>query len=239
MSFSLAVWVVAVFAYAAALVATFRRGVDRSLLCLRWYFALALCGNLCSEFFLFHSGFTSVQYFYAYYLTDLADVVLGFIVLARLVELAFEKSALKLPKLRLVAILLFTGIAVGSVAVVYLSRAGQARSFETLEQNFSFLGMLMAVILFVAMNLMLVPGLRFRRTVLAFSILYSSSAIAYSLEAVLPSRWLPVLGTFIVPVVAMGSIGLICYSLWQPEAERKLAQRPVALPEGLKEAASW
>ena len=46
MSFSLAVWLVVCLADLAALAATFRRGLDRGLFWLRWYFALALASSV-------------------------------------------------------------------------------------------------------------------------------------------------------------------------------------------------
>ena len=221
-SVSLAIWITVCLANGVAFLATFRRGLDRGLIWLRWYFALAIFGNLCTHFSLLHYGYRSAQYKYAYYGADLAIVVLGYFVLARLVELAFEKSSLKLPGLRTGAILLFTGLAACSVALVYMLRGGFATSYLGLEmeQNFSFLGMLLAILLFVGMNLMQVPGVRFRRVVLSFSLLYSSGAIAYSLAAILP-----VLGVAIryyaVPLTSLAGMGLIAYSLWVPEPERQ------------------
>ncbi|MGH9486828.1 MAG: hypothetical protein ACRD04_04475 [Terriglobales bacterium] len=222
MSYSLAVWLLGLVLYAGAFGATFRRGLDSGLLWLRWFFLLSLCSNLLSLFFFLTLGFNSPQYAYAYYCGDLAIVILGFLVLARLVELAFEKSTLKLPRLRLIAILLFTGIAAGSGAVVYLMRGHLSSSaFATaLDQNFSFLGMLLAILLFIGMNVMLVPGVRFRRIVLSFSIIYSAGAIAYTLEALLPGMK-GFLGLYVIPFISLSAIGLLTYSLLKPEQARE------------------
>lgn len=222
MTFSLAVWITVCLANAVAFLATFKRGVDRGLLWLRWYFALTICGNLCTHFTLDQFGFRSKQYAYAYYGADLVLIILGYFVLSRLVELAFEKSTLKLPGLRTGSILLFTGLAVCSGYFVYSMRGHLSAPLMgmEMEQNFSFLGMILAIVLFVGMNLMQVQGIRFRRLVLAFSLLYSSGAIAYSLAAVLPSVGLTI-GVYIVPVTSLVGIGLIAYSLWVPEPERR------------------
>jgi hypothetical protein len=239
-SFSLAVWLVVCLADLAALAATFRRGLDRGLLWLRWYFALALSSNLLVHWTLVRFSYSSAQYAYAYYAGDLAIVIFGFFVLSRLVELAFEKSSVKLPGLRLGAILLFSGLAVCSAAVVYMGRGGlTAVSYGAeMEQNFSFLGMLMAIILFVGMNAIQVPGLRFRRVVLSFSVLYSSGAIAYSVAAVLPHyfKWIMM---FIVPVTSLTGIGLIAYSLWVPQpAEVAVREaKHTLVPDALREGA--
>jgi hypothetical protein len=67
-------------------------------------------------------------------------------------------------------------------ALVGVHRNTSLAKFETeLEQNLSFLGMILTVVLWIAMNAMFVPGVRFRRVVLAFSVLYSSGAILYTL----------------------------------------------------------
>lgn len=239
MSVSLAIWITVCLANGVALVATFRRGLDRGLICLRWYFAFAVSGNFLTHFTLLHYGYRSAQYKYAYYGADMGIVVLGYFVLARLVELAFEKSSLKLPGLRTGAILLFTGLASCSAVLVYMLRGGFMTTYFAMEmeQNSSFLGMLLAIILFVGMNVMQVPGLRFRRVVLAFSLLYSSGAIIYSLNAIIP--WFHTIAYYAIPLTSLAGMGLIAYSLWVPEPVRK--PRTARAELGLKPAqeASW
>jgi len=216
----------------AALVATLRRGLDRGLVCLRWYFVVAICGNLVTHLSLLHFGYRSPQYAYAYYGADLVIVILGYFVLSRLVELAFAKSSVKLPGLRTGAILLFTGLSVISGFVVYLMRGGLSTIAvgRELEQNFSFLGMIMAVVLCAGMNLLAVPGLRFRRVVLSFSLLYSSGAIIYSMNAIIPG--FHAIAYYAVPMTSLTGMGLIAWSLWVPEPERKPRAVRVAIPVG-------
>lgn len=238
MSVSLAIWITVCTANGVAFLATFRRGLDRGLLCLRWYFALAITGNLCTHFSLLHYGYRSLQYKYAYYGADLSIVVLGYFVLARLVELAFEKSTLKLQGLRTVAILLFTGLAACSAALVYLLRGDLTTAYlgREMEQNFSFLGMLLAILLFLGMNVMQVQGVRFRRVVLAFSLLYSSGAIAYSLGAIIPAMD-GIIYFYAIPLTSLAGMALIAYSLWVPEPERK--PRPAYVPLRSAQEAAW
>jgi hypothetical protein len=220
-SLSLAIWLTVCAANAVAFAATFRRGLDRGLLWLRWYFAFALAGNLAVHFTLLHFGFKSAQYAFAYFGTDLAIVIFGYFVLARLVELAFEKSSLKLPGLRTGAILLFTGLAACSALMVYLMRGGLSTIYFSyqMEQNFSFLGMILAIVLAVGMNVLQVPGLRFRRVVLSFSFLYSSGAVIYSLNALIP--WFHAIAYYAVPLSSLLGMGLIAYSLAVPEPEAR------------------
>jgi len=216
-----------------ALAATFRRGLDRGLRCLQLYFAVAIAGNCCTHFTLLHYGFRSHQYVYAYYGADLAIVILGYFVLARLVELAFEKSSVKLPGLRSGAIVLFTGLAVCSGVLVYLMRGSLSTAYfgREMEQNFSFLGMILAVVLCAGMNLLAVTGLRFRKVVLSFSVLYSSGAVAYAVAAVLPKSAAAV-GYYIVPATSLIAMGLIAWSLWVPEPVRNPRAVRLSIPVG-------
>lgn len=204
-----------------ALVATWRPNLDRGLLCLRWYLIFSLAADF-GEFLTLRSfGYQSKEYMYSYYLADLAVVVLGFLVLVRLVELAFEKSTLRLAGMRTVALIVSSGVAVGSGAIIYLMRGGltTAGLAREMEQNFSFLGMILAVMLFVGLNIMQVPGVRFRRVVLSFSLLYSAGAIVYALTALIPIFFQ--VAYYAVPVTSLAGMSLIAYSLLVPEPERK------------------
>ncbi len=220
MNFTLVVTALTYGLLGLCLLATFRHTFDRFLSFLRWYILVVVVGNIVASVSLSEFGVRSASYAYAYYASDIAATVLGFVVLARLVELAFEKSSLKLPRLRLVAILLFTGIFVGSAAIVYLSRGHLSTGAvgAALDQNFSFLGMVLAIILFGAMNAMSVQGVRFRRVVLSFSIMYGASAIVFSIEAIAPSL-LHALGTYVIPAVSLGTIALLAFALWVPEKQ--------------------
>lgn len=213
---------------AIALAATWRPNLDRGLMCLRWYLIFSLAADM-GEFLTLRSfGYQSAEYMYAYYLSDLAVVVLGFLVLVRLVELAFEASTLRLAGLRTVALIVSSGVAVGSGAIIYLLRGGltTAGLAREMEQNFSFLGMILAVLLFVGLNLMQVPGVRFRRVVLSFSLLYSAGAIVYALTVLIPIFFR--VAYYAVPVTSLAGMALIAYSLLVPEPEREA--RTVAAP---------
>jgi len=228
MSLSLGIWLAVAVAKAVALVATWRPKLDRGLICLRWYLLFSLGGDIGSFLVLRDFGYGSHEYLYTYYLVDLAIIVFGFLILVRLVELAFEKSTLRLAGLRTTALLVSSGLAVGSGAIIYLLRGGltTAGLAREMEQNFSFLGMILAVMLFVILNLMQVPGVRFRRVVLSFSLLYSAGAIVYALTALIPIFFQ--VAYYAVPVTSLAGMSLIAYSLLVPEPERKA--RPVSAP---------
>jgi len=221
MSLSLGIWLAVAATKIVAIVATWRPKIDRGLLCLRWYFLLSLCADIATYASLRNFGYRSAEYMYTYYLADLAVVVLGFLVLVRLMELAFEKSTLQLSGMRTVAVLVFSGVAVASGFIIYLMRGGltTAGLAREMEQNFSFLGMILAILLFVGMNLMQVPGVRFRRVILSFSLLFSSDAIVYALTAVIPQFFR--IAYYAVPVTGLIAMALIAYSLLVPEPERK------------------
>lgn len=236
MTVSFAIWISVCLVTAIALAGAWRRKLDRGLICLRWYLALALTADVGIHLTLLRFGYRSAQYKYAYYLGDLAVVIFGFFVLARLVELAFERSTLKLPGLRTGAVLVFSGLATCSAAIVYMLRGGLSIGYlgRELEQNFSFLGMILAILLFAGMNLMHVRGIRFRRLVLSFSLLYAAGAIVYSLEVIIPG--LTALPLYLVPMTGLAGMALIAYSLWVPEAVRAEDAAPVLATRNFESA---
>lgn len=185
----------------------------------RWYLLAALAEDCATHFALLRFGYRSAEYKYVYFGADLAVVVIGFFVLARLVELAFEKSSLRLPGVRAIALLVFTGLAICSAVVVYMLRGGLSTGTLglELEQNFSFLGMVLAIVLFAVINVIQVEGVRFRRLVLSFSLLYGAGAIIYSLTAIVPQ--FREVTTYAVPITSLAGMLLIAYSLWVPEPE--------------------
>ncbi len=219
MSVSLAIWLSVCSATLIALAATWQCGLGEVRKFVRVYLLAALAEDCATHFTLLKFGYRSAEYKYVYYGADLAVVIVGFFVLARLVELAFEKSSLKLTGIRAGAIAVFTGLAVCSCVIVYMLR-GQLSTGSLgleLEQNFSFLGMVLAVILFAMINIVQVEGVRFRRLVLSISLLYGSGAIIYSLTAIIPQ--FRAVATYAVPMSSLAGLLLIAYSLWVPEPE--------------------
>lgn len=221
-------------AVSVAIVASFLPRADRGLTCLRWYFVIALLADVAEFGVLAHYGYRSLQYRYAYYGCDLAVVVLGFFVLARLVEVAFSRTEHKLHGFRLGAILLFSGVACCSAYIVYSLHGGltTAHLGRELEQNFSFVGMILAMVLTVVLNMIRTIGVRLRRVVLSFSLLYSASAFVNSLAALWPSVS-PYL-MYAVPFLVTACTGLIAYSLIATEPERRaaMARVPARAAEG-------
>lgn len=218
---------------AIAFFALLRRSSEPIFRLMRWFFALEFLVNAFEWYVLLTEGSRSHLYAYTYYGGDLLANIFGFLVLARLVEAAFEKSTLKLPGLRTGAIAVFTGTTACSAAIVYLLRGSLTigRFSLEMEQNFNFLGMLLAVVLFVLINMMQVPGVRFRRVVLSFSVFYSTGAIVYSLLALAPGL-IHVVGGYGLPLINTACILLLAYSVWVPEAPR--AQDRLVMPSGAR-----
>ncbi|MGH9417469.1 MAG: hypothetical protein ACRD01_12665 [Terriglobales bacterium] len=226
---SLAIWIGVCACYALALAASFTVKLDRAVRwCIRAYFAVALACNFLTHSTLLVFGFRSAQYTYAYFGADLLCIFAGYLVLSRLLELAFEKSKLRLTRLRSGAILLFAGLtAIGALSVFLLRGRLTVITFSLqMEQDFSFLGMALALVLFAIVAFSLVEGLRFRRIVLSFSLLYSVGAIAYAIALLAPTSY-PLVGRFVIPAISLPSTLLIAYSLLVPE--REPARRAMAL----------
>lgn len=174
-----------------------------------------------------HFSTSTVIYRRTYFAADAVVAVVGYIVLVRLLELAFEQSPLRLPRLRSVAMLVFSGIAVCSAALLYNDRGSFAvmRFSVEMEQMLAFLAMLLAMLLFVGVNLVRMPGVRFRRVILAFSILYSAKAIGWALLDLFPHPALVQVG---IPLLAIGGLCWLTYSVIAGESSSTaLARAPV------------
>lgn len=213
--FSYGVWAAICLAKSIALVAAFLRRPYRHLNSLKGYLTVSLLGEVCEFLALHRYGFTSPQYRYAYFASDLTITILGFFVLVHLLELAFEQTSVKLPGLRTGAMLVFSGAATLSGFFTFEQFGHSLPAFSSqLEQNLSFVGMVLTVLLWIAMNVMRLPGVRFRRVVLAFGVLYSSGAIIYSIHSLFGqfSEW-----RYLVPLSTLLEAGLLAYTLVAPE----------------------
>lgn len=230
--FSYAVWAAICLAKLIALGAAFFRRPYRHLNSLKGYLIVSLLGEACEFFALQRYGFTSLQYRHAYFASDLTITILGFFVLVHLLEQAFEQTSMKLPGLRAGAMLVFSGAATLSGFFTFKQFGHSLPAFNAqLEQNLSFIGMVLTLLLWIAMNVMHLPGVRFRRVVLAFGVLYSSGAIIYSIHSLFGqfSSW-----RYLVPFSSLLEAGLLAYTLVAPdeilvkayETEMEPARRP-------------
>lgn len=213
--FSYGVWAAICLAKLTALVAAFVRRPYRHLNSLKGYLIVSLLGEACEFAALRHFGFRSHQYRYVYFAADLTVTILGFFVLVHLLEMAFEQTAVKLPGLRAGAMLVFSGAATLSGFFTFEQFGHSLPVFSAqLEQNLSFIGMILTLLLWIAMNLMRLPGVRFRRVVLAFGVLYSSGAIIYSIHSLFGqfSQW-----RYFVPMSSLLEAGLLAYTLVAPD----------------------
>jgi hypothetical protein len=210
------VWAAVGGAKLFALVAVYWRREYRRLFALQAYLWLALICEVLELFFFRHYGVRSYQYLVAYFLLDLADAIAGYFILVRLLELAFERTPLPLNRLRPVALAVFSGVTAISGYVVFEQRHAllSISSCKELEQNFNFLGLTMALLLFFGLNFMAVPGIQYRRMVLAFAILYSSRAITWALSMLLAQSflWRPV-----VPLANLACAAVMAYAVLRGE----------------------
>ncbi|MHB8733887.1 MAG: hypothetical protein ACYC6M_01170, partial [Terriglobales bacterium] len=230
--YSFAVFLVGLGVRGIALGAALTRRGHRKLTTLAAYLGLSMAVDF-GLLWTFHAfGFSSPQYKYAYYFGDPLVSIAGFVLLVRLLELCFEHSPMRIPQLRMGAMALFSGIAV-LTAYFLLSRPQETLMHlgVELEQNLSFLGMILTVLLWTATNVMRVPGLRFRRVILAFSALYSSNAAVFTVHFLLPGfeSW-----RLLVPLTGLLGAGLLAYTLMTAERaqpESQMATAPVPLQE--------
>ncbi|MGH9542526.1 MAG: hypothetical protein ACRD2H_11665 [Terriglobales bacterium] len=182
---------------------------------------------------------TSIVYAQVYYWSDLIVVFAGLLVLLRVAETAFKNTRVDLPLLRAIAIAVIAGIGVVSFVTVFSKLGPAALSFRHLtafateaEQNMAVAGMLGSFVLWGAIGMLRVPGVRVRRITAGCGIFYSASACGWSLVALFGYSL-----SLAVPLLSLASIVLLAYAMAErddakPEQpRRRRADVPMALPE--------
>ena len=182
---------------------------------------------------------TSILYAQVYYWSDLIVVFAGLLVLLRVAEVAFKNTRVDLPLLRMIAIGIIAGIGVVSFVTVFSKLGPAALSFRHLiafaseaEQNLATAGMLGSFVLWGAIGMLRVPGVRVRRITAGYGIFYSASACAWSLVALFGNTL-----SLAVPLLSLASIVLLAYAMAErddgkpAQPRRGPADVPMALPE--------
>lgn len=180
-----------------------------------------------------HDSVFSGTYRRIYFSSDFVITIAGYLALVRLLELAFDQSPVKLPRLRTTAMLVYSGIAVCSAIPLFQAHGSFSlmRFSFALDQNLAFLAMVLAFLLSVGLNLMRVRGVRFRRVVLAFSILYSSKAIAFILVGLFPHAI-----RTLMPLPGLFGFALLLFTVLSKDAA-PVEARPRTIPAPVEAAA--
>ncbi len=197
-----------------------RRGPElRQWQALRVYMIFSVVAECLVFLVLDVYGIASLQYRNTYYFFDVTIAVVGYLVLVHLLEPLLEAVPLVQPLLWRGALLVLAALSAVSILMTFRQRNASFAVFAVdLEQNLSFVGMILTMLLLAGINALRVAGLRFRRTVLSFSVLYSCGAIVYSLLALFRpfSRW-----SFAPPAATLLAVLLLGVAVWAPDEYHK------------------
>jgi hypothetical protein len=156
--------------------------------------ATATCGQyLCIHRF----GFTSIQYVYFYYYTDILLSILMYFVIIQFYQQVFVDMNVS-RYIRGAAVMLLGATALFSYAVVHQNGDHLTTRFVVeLEQNLNFVGVVLVYLLWGAVVKLRETRTRLIQLVLALGVYFSASAGSYALRNLFPGlemyvlRWLP------------------------------------------------
>jgi hypothetical protein len=196
-------WFTSAFLQAAVLVCSFRgRGLFKYST-LNLYMAAAFLLTVGRYFIFARHGYTSIQYFYFYYLSDAVLTICLYFALMGLYSHVFEEMGVK-NYLRVAALLLLGATAWFSYQVVLTSSHKLLTRFVVeLSQNLYFVGVVLTYLLWGAMMKLRETRTRLIQLVLALGVYFSAFAASYALRSLYPevviwryvshlmSLWLP------------------------------------------------
>lgn len=166
---------------------------------------------------------TSLVYAQTYYWGDFITQLLGLLVLLRLAEISFGKSKLSIPMLRGITLAVIVGCFIISFATIFARMGVDSASLKGLdqfaldaEQNLGLVGMFAAFLIWPALGIMKIPGVRIRRLVAAFAIMYSASSVGWALMAIF--GWTGV-GGLAIPLLSVMAMVLFAVSMAEPDEE--------------------
>lgn len=165
----------------------------------------------------------SLAYAQTYYWGDFATQLLGLLVLLRLAEIGFGKSKISVPMLRGITVAVIVGCFIISFATIFSRMGADAASLKGLdrfaldaEQNLGLIGMFAAFLIWPALGAMKIPGVRIRRLVAAFAVLYSAGSVGWALVAIFGVNGI---GSVAVPLLNLLAMVLFAVSMAEPDEE--------------------
>ena len=196
-------WIASAFLQAAVVVCSFRGRALVKYFTLSLYMCAAFLLTVGRYFVFARYGYTSIQYFYFYYLSDAILTICLYFALMGLYSHVFQE--MKVSKyLRVAALLLLAATAWFSYQVVLASSHKLLTRFVVeLSQNLYFVGVVLTYLLWGAMMKLRDTRTRLIQLVLALGVYFSAFAASYALRNLYPelviwryvshlmSLWLP------------------------------------------------
>jgi hypothetical protein len=226
--FTMYAWVLGVALEVSFLVSSILRGALLRYFFLNLYVILSLFADLIRQYVLLYYGFTSPEYMYVYYYSDLLLTLSLFVAVISLASRVFAELHFA-RFVRWVAVLLLFGTACFSYGVIAQSASRLSTTFAyELSQNLYFVGLVLTYILWGAVLKLHETRTRLVQMVLALGLYFSAYAGSYAIANMAPHyevvKYLaPVLGCFL-PISWMVTI------LRHNEESRLTPARLMAVP---------
>jgi hypothetical protein len=193
--FDYAFWLVGFLLEAYVVVCSFyRRAFLRYIPLTIYMFIVALVNG--GQYHIIHTyGLRSSQYFYYYYYSDSLLFILMYLVVIHFYQQVFAEMKVE-RYIRGAAVLLLAATALFSYIVVHEHKDHLTTNFVVeLEQNLSFVGVVLIYLLWGAILKLRETRTRLIQLVLALGISYSATAGTYALRNLFPDasmlRWVP------------------------------------------------
>lgn len=173
-------------------------------------------------------GFTSLEYFYVYYLSDALLAVFTYLLILGFFDILFRDSPLRV-QVRL-ALLIFFGLVAG-MSYVFVSHSVShfySRLLVEFQQNMYFAGLLLTVLLWVSLLHLRIADRQLSLLITGVGILVATQASGYALQNLLPRElFLALSGAtrHIPPLATVAMLGVWCYAFVQaPEKAARAAE---------------
>jgi hypothetical protein len=228
-TFQYGIWSLCTFLEVAVVVCSIARGSFRRYLALNVYMLAASFVNIARFKILLTYGFTSREYGYFYYYSDLLLTIALYCALMGLYSYVFEEMGAE-QYVRLGAVLLLLGTAGFSFAVVQ-QYSGRIMSHFVLEasQNLYFVGLVLTYVLWGAMLKLRETRTRLIQLVLALGLYFSVFAATYALRNLYSS--LDSLSHYLIPISGCLLPLAWAYAFWRiPEEARIMPSRLAVVP---------
>ena len=221
------VWFLCTLLEVGVVVCAISRGSFRRYLALNVYMLASSCVNIVRFKVLFTYGFTSSEYGYLYYYSDLLLTIGLFFALMSLYVHVFEEMRAE-RFLRTGALLLLLGTAIFSFAIVQQSSSRILSRFVIeASQNLYFVGLVLTYVLWGAMLKLRETRTRLIQLVLALGLYFSVFAASYALRNLYPS--LHNVWPYLTPVSACLLPLAWAYAFWNISEDARLAPSRLAV----------
>jgi hypothetical protein len=191
------------------------KGQFTRYLCLSLYAVGLLAGDVTRQLVRYSYGFSSKQYFYAYFIADICIVVLKYLAILSVFDIILRDSPLR-AQVRWASTIFFCIVAGMSYALISGATAHfKSKLIVELQQNLHFASVVLAALLCLSLAQLRVATPWLRILVCGFGVSGASQASVWALQNLVPQglfrSWWTVNG-YIGPIATMAMMALWCYA---------------------------